>query len=110
MADEQQEQQVPIGTTHLMGMLRKGLSEIAQYLPAFNQAGMQTIEDVAIWPNQTQGEIAQARGGPGSGPEQEAPQQKMTLDDLRAYAKERAQEAEQHMERGMERDSGGMEM
>lgn len=38
------------------------------------------------------------------------PPQKMTLDDLRAYAKERAAEAEQSMERGMERDSGGMEM
>lgn len=37
------------------------------------------------------------------------PPQKMTLDDLRSYARERGQEAEQRIERGIERDSG-MEM
>lgn len=42
------------------------------------------------------------------------PPQKMTLDDLRNYAEDRAQEAEQRMERGMEQERdyerGGMEM
>jgi hypothetical protein len=99
-----------LGSTHAMGMFRKGLSELAQYLPAFNNAGTQVIEDIAIWPNQTQGEIAQARGGPGAGPNQESSNGKLTLDELRGYAKDRAQKAEHAMEHGKAREHGGLEM
>lgn len=97
-----------IGATYLAGMARKGLTELAQYLPAFNHAGTQTIEDIAIWPNQTQGEIAEARGGPGAGPEQESPSNTLTLADLRAYAGQQA-ETEQDMDHGHSRERGDME-
>jgi hypothetical protein len=117
-----------IGDGHATGMARKGLSELAQYLPAFNTAGQGISEDQAIWPNQTPGEIANMRGDNGNGPEQESPklsladmrggveastqaaepEQKMSLDELRAQAADRAKEAEQSMERTPERD--GREM
>ncbi|MDE2509176.1 MAG: hypothetical protein KGM43_18405, partial [Planctomycetota bacterium] len=83
-----------IGATHLTGMLRKGMSELAQYLPAFNHAGTSVIEDIAIWPNQTQGEIAKSRGGPGAGVEQEDGDKKYTLAEFKAFAEQRAKEAE----------------
>jgi len=86
-----------IGAGHAMGMLRKGLTEIGEYLPAFNQAGTHTTEDIAIWPNKTQGEIAQSRGG-------------LTLAELREYAEQKAKEADHGMDRGHGHDHGGMEM
>ena len=98
-----------IGATQVPGMARKGLSEIAQYLPAFNHAGTQSVEDIAIWPNQTQGEIAQARGGPGKGPEQEAADGTLTLAGLIAYAEQKAKEAYQGMEHGHARGQGEIE-
>ncbi len=85
-----------IGTGHLMGMLRKGLTELGQYLPAFNQAGTQITEDAAIWPNQTQGEIAESRGS-------------LTLADLRSYSEERARESYRGMDRGQSDERGGPE-
>lgn len=118
-----------IGAGHTTGMLRKGLTELAQYLPAFNTAGQSITEDQAVWPNQTPGEIANMRSGNGNGPEQElagklslgdlraaaepdmkpaapAQEQKMSLDDLRAHADERAKQAEQSMEHTQEHDKG----
>jgi hypothetical protein len=85
-----------IGEGHAMGMFRKGLTEGGQYLLAFNNGGTQIIEDPAIWPNQTQGEIAQARGG-------------MSLDDLREYAADKAREADREMENGNARDRDDFE-
>lgn len=98
-----------MGATHLTGMLRKGMSEIAQYLPAFNHAGTQAIEDIAIWPNQTQGEIAKSRGGPGEGNEQEDRDQTFTLADFKAFAEQRAKEAERGMEHGHARERDDVE-
>jgi len=86
-----------IGAGHATGMLRKGLTEIGQYLQAFNQAGTQTVEDAGVWPNQTQGEIAQSRGG-------------LTLDDLREYAEKKAKEADNGMDPGQGHDGGENEI
>ncbi len=86
-----------IGAGHFTGMARKGLSELGEYLPAFNQAGTHVVEDIGVWPNQTQGEIAQARG-------------MLTLADLRAYAEQKGKEADDRMDRGHPRDHGDNEM
>jgi hypothetical protein len=67
------EKKPKLGSQHLAGMARKGMTEVGQYLPAFNNAGTHVTEDQAIWPNQTPGEIAQARGNNGSGAEQDQP-------------------------------------
>jgi hypothetical protein len=96
-----------LGATHAAGMFRKGLSELAQYLPAFNQAGPHVIEDMAIWPNATQGEIAKARKGPGDGLEQES-DGKMTMQQFKAFAEQVAKTAAQKMQLGQ--DKGSMEM
>ncbi len=98
-----------IGATQVTGMLRKGLSELALYLPAFNHAGTSALEDIAIWPNQTQGEIANSRKGPGAGPEQEDDDLMLTRAELRAYAEQRAKEADQRMERGHSRERDDLE-
>ncbi len=60
-----------IGDGHATGMFRKGFVELGQYLPAFNQAGMTTVEDMGIFPNSTQGEIATGRKETGLDAEQE---------------------------------------
>jgi hypothetical protein len=73
-----------IGAGHAAAMFRKGSTEIAQFLPAFNNAGTSITEDPGVFLNQTPGEIAQARGKDGNGPDQESP--KLTLNDLRAAA------------------------
>jgi hypothetical protein len=75
-------------------------------------------QEIGLYGTLTQGEIAQARGGPGQGAEQESPRATLSLDDLRAYAKElsqaeergREQGKEQGKEQGQERDRGGHEM
>ena len=61
--------------------------------------------------------IAEARGGPGQGPEQESSRATLSLDDLRAYAKELSQAEDRSREQGKEqgkeqdrdRDQGGPE-
>src|SRR4051812_15665700 len=54
-----------IGDGHMAGMGRKGGVEFGQYLPAFNNAGMGTVEDHGVFPNRTQGEIATTRNETG---------------------------------------------
>lgn len=51
-----------IGAGHAGGMFRKGMTELGQYLPAFNSAGTHTVEDQGVWPNRTQAEIGNKRG------------------------------------------------
>ena len=63
-----------IGAGHAGGMFRKGMTELGQYLPAFNSAGTHTVEDAAIWPNRTPGEIAQGRNADVPKAEEEPPQ------------------------------------
>ena len=46
--------------------------------------------EIGLYGTQTQGEIAEARGGPGQGPEQESADNTLSLDDLRKDAKSAA--------------------
>jgi hypothetical protein len=102
-----------IGEGHLAAMARLGHKELTHnILPAFPHQGQHLIEEPGLWGNPTQGEVAQARKGPGEGLEQESfgaekqPQKKYSLEELRGMAKERAAQADHRMEHSHERDHG----
>lgn len=114
MADEQQPEKLTLSdiiqgiraiSNHpdaapLHAFVRQGAHELTQILPAFPDSNVRPIEEPGAMGNPTQMIVTNEITG------------KLSLDDLRAYAKDRAQEAEQQMERQHERqrDSGGMEM
>ena len=60
--------------------------------------------EIGLYGTLTQGEIADARGGPGLGPEQESPRATLSLDDIRAYAKELSQAEDRSRQQGKEQD------
>lgn len=89
-----------IGEGHAAAMGRLGLAELRN---AVNPSRESVADkEVGLYGTATQGEIAEARGGPGQGREQES-----TLDDLKSFAAEKQKEAEQKMEKaGQEQDRG----
>jgi hypothetical protein len=97
-----------IGEGHAAAMGRLGLRELRNALNPSRESVADN--EIGIYGTRTQGEIADARGGPGAGPEQES----LSLDDLRAFAKERAEQAEKEMgkeqEHGKDERDRGMEM
>jgi len=111
-----------IGEGHAGAMFRLGLKELRNALNPSRESVAD--HEIGLYGTQTQGEIAKARRGPGEGPEQEAPGAKqeftsvtLSLDDIRAYAKElseaqdrsREQGKEQGKEQAQERDRGDLE-
>ncbi len=103
-----------IGEGHAAAMFRLGFKELRNAVNPSRESVADT--EVGLYGSQTQGEIAKARGGPGSGPEQESAAPSLTLDDLRNHAKEKAKEVErgteergQEREKGHEREHGGHE-
>jgi hypothetical protein len=91
-----------IGAGHAAAMARLGLKELRN---AFNPSRESVADsEIGLYGTLTQGEIAQARGGPGQGPEQEAADGKLSLEDLKAYAEQRGKEAENDQERGHPRE------
>jgi hypothetical protein len=103
-----------IGEGHAGAMFRLGLKELRNALNPSRESVADN--EIGVFGTQTQGEIAKARGGPGQGPEQESTAT-VSLDDLRAYAKElsqaedrgREQGKEQGKEQAQERDRGDLE-
>jgi hypothetical protein len=92
-----------IGEGHAAAMARLGLRELRN---AFNPSKESVADnEVGLYGNSTQGEIAAARSGPGQGAEQES----HGLDELRAYAKERAQQAEKDMGKDRDNDRDGQD-
>jgi hypothetical protein len=93
-------------------MFRLGLKELRNALNPSRDSVADN--EIGLVGTLTQGEIAQARKGPGEGPEQESPIGNVSLDDLRAFAKELSQaedrSREQSREHVQERDRGGREM
>jgi hypothetical protein len=90
-------QRNPIGTGHAQAMARLGLKELRNALNPSRDSVADT--EIGLYGSQTQGEIAQARSGPGQGPEQEAvemvpPQsaEKSSLAELRAQTQELQQQ------------------
>jgi hypothetical protein len=104
-----------IGEGHAAAMFRLGLKELRNLLNPSRESAAD--HELGLFGTETQGEIAKARRGPGLGPEQESTGT-VSLDDLRAYAKElsqaedrsRQQGKEQGKEQAQERDRGGREM
>jgi hypothetical protein len=71
-----------IGEGHLAAMGRLGLKELRNALNPSKESVADT--EIGLAGTATQGEIANARSGPGDGPEQES----MTLNDLRSAAQQ----------------------
>ena len=93
-----------IGDGHAAAMFRLGLKELRNAVNPSRESVADS--EIGVFGTQTQGEIAQARAGPGLGPEEETPQAKMTLDELRDYAKQKTQESERSMDKAQEKDRG----
>src|SRR5262245_9884459 len=101
-----------IGEGHAGAMFRLGLKELRNAInPSRESVADQEIGEYGTL---TQGKIADARGGPGQGPEEESRVGNVSLDEVRAYAKELSQAEDQTRQHGQEqdkdRDRGGMEM
>ncbi len=80
------------GDGHVAAMARLGLKELRNAVNPSRESAADA--EIGLYGTATQGEIAEARGGAGQGSEQESLGGTMGLDDLRAYAQERSQEAE----------------
>jgi hypothetical protein len=91
-----------IGEGHAGAMFRLGLKELRNALNPSRESVAD--QEIGVYGTLTQGEIADARGGPGQGPEQEARDNKLSLDDLRAYGKELSESQERGREPGKEHD------
>ena len=59
-----------IGAGHVAAMARLGLKELRNAANPSRESVADT--EIGLYGTQTQGEIAEARGGPGQGPEQES--------------------------------------
>lgn len=95
-----------IGEGHAAAMGRLGLKELRNAVSPSKESIADS--EIGIVGTQTQGEIAQARAGPGAGPEEESPENKITLDELREHAKQKSQEAEKSMDK--QQEHGGAEL
>src|SRR5580704_17973274 len=93
-----------IGEGHASAMFRLGLRELRNAAYPSRESVADT--EVGLYGSLTQGEIAQARGGAGQGTDQETSHLKMTLEELRGYAKEIAEKAEKKMDRGDNHNRG----
>ncbi len=95
-----------IGAGHVEAMLRLGLKELRNAANPSRESVADT--EIGLYGTQTQGEIAEARGGPGHGPEEESPDKTLSLEELRQDATRRSQEDDRGQDdRGQER--GGLE-
>ena|SRR5579872_2175348 len=91
-----------IGDGHFAAMARLGLKELRN---AVNPSRESVADnEIGLYGTLTQGEIAEARGGPGQGLEQESPGGKLSLDDLRGEAHQRAMDREHGREDGQQRE------
>ena len=101
-----------IGEGHAAAMFRLGLKELRNAInPSRDSVADQ---EIGVYGSATQGEIADARDGPGKGSNQESRIENLSLDDVRASAKELSQADDRSKEQGkeqvQERDRGGLEM
>ncbi len=90
-----------IGAGHAEAMARLGLRELRNALNPSRESVADN--EIGVFGSATQGEIAEARGGPGQGPEQET----MSLNDLRKDAEKRKRDDDRGDDHAQER--GGMD-
>lgn len=97
-----------IGEGHAAAMFRLGLKELRNAINPSRESVAD--QEIGVYGTLTQGEIADARDGPGKGSNQESRVGNVSLDDLRAYAKELSQAEDrgrdQGREQAQERDRG----
>ena len=96
-----------IGAGHLAAMGRLGLKELRNALNPSRESVAES--EVGLYGSLTQGEIAEARSGPGQGPEQESHDQATSLRELREEVQRRRDDDDRGRrdDRGQER--GGWE-
>jgi hypothetical protein len=95
------------GAGHAAAMARLGLKELRN---AANPSRESVADnEIGLYGTLTQGEIAEARDGPGAGSQQESRREALSLAELRGYAAEKAKDAEQRMEQGHSQDRGDIE-
>ena len=92
-----------IGEGTLAAMGRLGLKELRNAINPSKESVADT--EIGMYGTATQGEIAEARGGPGGGREQES----LTMDGMRAEA-EQAQDKDRGPEQGRDNKRGGRAM
>ncbi len=92
-----------IGDGHAAAMGRLGLKELRN---AFTPSRESVADaEIGLYGTQTQGEIAEARNGPGQGPEQESRNKGLSLGELREDAQRRSDDDRgRGDDRGQERD------
>jgi hypothetical protein len=93
-----------IGAGHAAAMGRLGLKELRNLANPSRES--MADSEIGLYGTQTQGEIAEARGGPGQGPEQESSDKTLSLDDLRQDADKRGRDDDhgKQNDRGQEHD------
>ncbi len=93
-----------IGAGHLQAMARLGLKELRNAMNPSRESVADT--EMGLYGTQTQGEIAEARGGPGQGPEQESSDKPLSMDDLRHEAEKPGRDDDhgKEQDRGKERE------
>jgi hypothetical protein len=97
-----------IGAGHAQAMARLGLKELRN---AFNPSRESVADnEIGLYGTQTQGEIAEARGGPGHGPEQESSDKRLSLEGLRKDAHKRDRDDDHGRDDDRGHDRGGLEM
>ena len=72
----------------LVAFARLGLKELRNVINPSRESVADS--EIGMYGTQTQGEIAQARAGPGHGPEEEESQQKTTPEQMRQEVKNKA--------------------
>jgi hypothetical protein len=96
-----------IGAGHAEAMFRLGLRELRNAANPSRESVADT--EIGLYGSQTQGEIAAARGGPGQGPEQEAPDKVLSLADLREDAARRGRDDDRAKEVDRDHERGDLE-
>jgi hypothetical protein len=96
-----------IGEGHAAAMARLGLKELRNMANPSRDSIADT--EMGLYGTQTQGEIAEARGGPGQGPEQEARSKMLSLAELRGDAEKLARDESRGKENDRNQEHGGME-
>jgi hypothetical protein len=96
-----------IGDGHAAAMARLGLKELRNAINPSRESVADS--EIGLYGTQTQGEIAQARSGPGDGPEQESADSKLSLAELREHAEQRGRDDDRGKENDRGRERGDME-
>jgi hypothetical protein len=96
-----------IGAGHAAAMGRLGLKELRNLANPSRDSIADT--EIGLYGSQTQGEIAEARGGPGQGPEQETSAKMLSLAELRGDTEKRGRDDTRGKEDDRSQEHGGLE-